>query len=135
MFPSTSLSLKGVIEMSQQWYLSRNGSQYGPYSWNDLQNLAQQGNISRDDLIWSNSLGNWTQATNVPNLLNQNSFSNKPSDGIVNKKNPLGLRFSIRPRIRFFPGGKFMIFIVIAIIVIGLVISYLNGDLGSLQMF
>ncbi len=118
--------------MSQQWYLSRDGTQYGPYTWQELQNLAQQGNVDPNDLIWSNSLGNWTDAQNVPNLLR--TYAQKPQNGIVNHKNPRKLRFSIRPRIFFMPYGRVTTFIILLFIAIAVIIAFLNGDLGSIQI-
>lgn len=39
--------------MSKQWYLSRQGQRYGPYSWEQLSELTRSGQVVPQDLIWS----------------------------------------------------------------------------------
>lgn len=56
--------------MSSQWYLSRSGNRYGPYSWEEIAYYAREGNLQREDLAWSESLGDWTPVNQLPELSN-----------------------------------------------------------------
>src|SRR5438876_10215081 len=48
------------MPMPQQlWYLLRNGQQSGPFSPSDLLGLAQRGELSPDDFLWSEGMPAW----------------------------------------------------------------------------
>ncbi len=55
--------------MSRQWYLSRRGQQFGPYTWEEVVYYARSGNIEGGDLLWSQSTGEWIRADQVTGLL------------------------------------------------------------------
>ncbi len=50
------------------WYISRKGLEMGPYSREQLEELALEGGITKDDLLWSEELVQWTSAGEVPGL-------------------------------------------------------------------
>lgn len=54
--------------MSGQWFYSRDGEQYGPYSWEEILYYYKEGNIESEDLLWSKELGSWKPAKAVPGL-------------------------------------------------------------------
>jgi len=50
------------------YLLWRDGAQYGPYSWDEVRRMGEEGNLFADDLLWSPSLGDWTPAAMVGSL-------------------------------------------------------------------
>ncbi len=55
--------------MSEQWYLSREGEQYGPYSWPQLREFAAGGRVRPQDFVWCEGMADWVVATEVDGLL------------------------------------------------------------------
>lgn len=52
-----------------QWYYTTQGQQFGPVDEADLFRLAQQGEITPDDLVWNPTFGDrWESASSVDNL-------------------------------------------------------------------
>lgn len=58
--------------MDSGWMVRRpndpTGTQGGPYSWNQLFELARDGVVPRTDLVWHPSMTEWLPAKNVPGL-------------------------------------------------------------------
>jgi hypothetical protein len=54
--------------MEDQWYLSREGQQHGPYTWQQLAGHARAGLVGGQDLIWSPSTGEWQPVAGHPRL-------------------------------------------------------------------
>src|SRR5512143_3262709 len=54
---------------ASEWYVSRQGKQYGPYSSERLAQMAAGRQVLPDDLVWGPGLAAWTRADQVPNLL------------------------------------------------------------------
>ncbi|MDW7740286.1 MAG: DUF4339 domain-containing protein [Bacillota bacterium] len=54
--------------MSTQWFYSREGNNYGPYTLEEMQYFLQTGNIYNNDLVWSEHLGEWRRVDTVPEL-------------------------------------------------------------------
>ncbi|MEI8229456.1 MAG: DUF4339 domain-containing protein [Planctomycetota bacterium] len=52
----------------QQWYYSRDGKRVGPLSASDLKKAADNGHLTRADLVWKEGLSEWVQATRVKGL-------------------------------------------------------------------
>jgi hypothetical protein len=50
---------------ANQWYLSRNGRQHGPFSDADVANFARLGQLQVDDLIWREGFANWRPALTI----------------------------------------------------------------------
>ncbi len=55
--------------MVDAWYWSRGGQQFGPYSWEQLCQLAREGRMQPADLIWRVGWRNWSAASQIPGLL------------------------------------------------------------------
>ena len=50
---------------ANQWYLSRNGQQHGPFSDADVANFARLGQLHANDLIWREGFANWRPAQTI----------------------------------------------------------------------
>jgi membrane protease subunit (stomatin/prohibitin family) len=50
------------------WHVAANGQSLGPFSEAQLREGAQLGQLTRETLVWSPTLGNWTPAGQVPAL-------------------------------------------------------------------
>jgi hypothetical protein len=50
---------------ANQWYLSRNGQQHGPFSDADVANFARLGQLQVNDLIWREGFANWRPALTI----------------------------------------------------------------------
>lgn len=64
---------EGVMPVSANWFLQRDGNSYGPYSWEQFQEYSREGRITRDDLVKSEQMIQWSRAADVPGL-----FSSPP---------------------------------------------------------
>ncbi len=51
-----------------QWYLHRQGQQYGPYTQQQLLQWARKGELQPHDLLWHPDLPEWTRAAAIPEL-------------------------------------------------------------------
>lgn len=47
------------------YYISRGGQQYGPYSLDDLKNMSAQGRVDANDLAWAEGMASWTAVSQV----------------------------------------------------------------------
>lgn len=50
---------------TDQWYLSRDGSQRGPIPWEEVKSLHDAGQIAPDDLLWRPGFEDWKTAAEV----------------------------------------------------------------------
>jgi uncharacterized protein DUF4339 len=50
---------------ANQWYLSRNGQQHGPFSDADVANFARLGQLQGNDLIWREGFASWRPALTI----------------------------------------------------------------------
>ena len=64
--------------MSEQWYISRRGEQYGPFNWGQVVFHYREGKLRGDDLLWSRSTGDWVRADRVRGLSMEDE---KPESG------------------------------------------------------
>lgn len=48
-----------------KYYISRAGKTYGPYALTDIRTMAAQGNLSADDMAWSEGMSSWTPVHQV----------------------------------------------------------------------
>jgi GYF domain 2/Domain of unknown function (DUF4190) len=48
------------------WYYARGGEQLGPVSADELKGKLASGELSPQDLVWSEGMGNWQAAASVP---------------------------------------------------------------------
>lgn len=58
----------GAAVPQVQYYIGINGQQYGPYDWNKLQQLVQQGQLTQQSYVWKNGMAQWEFAGNVAEL-------------------------------------------------------------------
>lgn len=58
-----------------EWYVSRNNERYGPYTWEDMQQMTGAGNVAKSDLVWSESLNEWKEAGTIPGLFDSHGAS------------------------------------------------------------
>jgi len=54
--------------MEPVWHLARQGQQFGPYTWPQIQLMAREGHIQPGDLLWGPSLPQWTPAGRIQGL-------------------------------------------------------------------
>lgn len=54
--------------MTGEWYIHKNGQQYGPYAWEQLLTYSRTGNVRPEDSVWSASLPGWVRADEVQGL-------------------------------------------------------------------
>ncbi len=50
------------------WYYVKNGQQQGPLDFGQLKQLAQKGVVRADDLVWTQSMAHWQEASQVESL-------------------------------------------------------------------
>lgn len=55
--------------MSEDWFYAVGGQQAGPVSWVELRRLAEQNKLTASDLVWNESLTEWTEAGKVEGLV------------------------------------------------------------------
>jgi uncharacterized RDD family membrane protein YckC len=55
--------------MADQWYVGRNGQKTGPYTTEQLRQLAAAGQLVSSDLLWKQGLEKWVPITEVRGLL------------------------------------------------------------------
>ena len=51
-----------------QYNISVNGQQNGPFGWQQLQQMVQSGQITKDTYVWKQGMANWEFAKNVQEL-------------------------------------------------------------------
>ncbi len=51
-----------------EWHYHQGGQQYGPVTFQQLQQMAQSGQLNPTDLVWSESLPDWQEARTVQGL-------------------------------------------------------------------
>jgi hypothetical protein len=68
------------VEPNVQYMLGINGQQSGPYSWQQLQLLVQQGQLTTQTLVWAQGMSQWAYAGQVSEL--QPLFGVAPMPGI-----------------------------------------------------
>ncbi len=63
----------------QTFYITRDGSEEGPFTENELRSKIQAGEISRNELAWTDSLTNWLPLSELlPDLESASSLNAKP---------------------------------------------------------
>ncbi len=54
--------------MDQRWFLRKERGDYGPYSWEQMQQYAREGRLEKEDLVKSDAMAEWATASEVPGL-------------------------------------------------------------------
>jgi len=54
--------------MAEQWYYTRQGRRFGPFSLEQARQLAQAGQLQQSDLVWTEGMAEWTPASRFAQL-------------------------------------------------------------------
>lgn len=54
--------------MAEEWYVGSNGQQSGPFTLQQLRQMAASGQVLKTDLIWKQGLANWVACSTVKGL-------------------------------------------------------------------
>jgi GYF domain 2 len=52
-------------EQPIEWYMARDGQQYGPLSDMEMKKFTELGHLRADDLVWRKGFPDWTPAGEV----------------------------------------------------------------------
>ena len=63
----------------KQWYYGQNGDQYGPFTWDKLQELAAIGILRGYDLVWCEGMTEWEPAERISSLFPAPAVAAPPS--------------------------------------------------------
>ena len=55
--------------MTTQWHVGRGGQQSGPFSIEQLREMAARGELSPGDLVWKQGMSDWVDCASVADLL------------------------------------------------------------------
>jgi len=55
--------------MSEDWYLLKEGRQSGPYTADHLRQMAREGKLGGEDLIWNSMFSAWMRVDKIPGFL------------------------------------------------------------------
>ncbi len=67
--------------MFTEWFLHKDGSQYGPYTWEQLCAFAREGRVQPGDTVWNGEIVKWTPAREVHGLLSQETVEEQKEEG------------------------------------------------------
>lgn len=81
--------------MQDQWFYVKDGQQYGPVTLAQLKQLATSGRLRRDDLLWSEGMGNWSPASQVLEVFGAASAGPPPPP--LSPQSPAGVMRSATP--------------------------------------
>lgn len=65
---SKSVDTDAAMTASVKWYFSRGDVQGGPVDFPTLKLMAASGQLSPDDLVWTEGMSNWRAANSTPGL-------------------------------------------------------------------
>jgi hypothetical protein len=68
-------SFAGELNMADQWFYASSGEKLGPFSSQQLRDLAQAGTIQHTDTIWKGGIDRGVLASHVKNLFAANSVA------------------------------------------------------------
>lgn len=55
--------------MTTQWHVGRGGRQSGPFSTEQVREMAARGELSRGDLVWKQGMADWVDCASIEGLL------------------------------------------------------------------
>lgn len=64
--------------MAGEWYVGRNGQQSGPFTAQQLREMAAAGQLSSDDLLWKNGMPSWVPCSSVKGLFPESTAVSGP---------------------------------------------------------
>jgi len=59
------------VAIMQEWYYTRNGQQQGPVNLETLRNMAQDGSLRPDDMVWNSSMTDWVPSGEVDGIFSR----------------------------------------------------------------
>ncbi|MGH8050954.1 MAG: DUF4339 domain-containing protein, partial [Arenimonas sp.] len=71
-----------------EWFYARDGRQSGPVTFAQLLELAGNGGLAGNDLVWNASMENWTPAGRVAGIFDIHTPPEIPEAGPTNASNP-----------------------------------------------
>jgi membrane protease subunit (stomatin/prohibitin family) len=66
--PNMQIQAPPPMPQTQQWYFGVNGQNVGPLTMEVAKQFVQMGQIKADTLAWTNGMGAWTPAAQIPAL-------------------------------------------------------------------
>ena len=66
--PQSSAQGPPPLPLQSAWHVALNGSNAGPFDVATVQNLAAQGQVKPETLVWTNGMAAWMPASQVPAL-------------------------------------------------------------------
>lgn len=66
--------------MSEQWYLHKEGNQYGPYTWEELSSFAREGRVMPGDSVWHSGMAGWAPVQEVAGLMSSPTVEKQPGE-------------------------------------------------------
>lgn len=86
--------------MAAEWFYTTNKQQMGPVSWEELRELAENGILKSNDMVWSEGMDEWIKAFKQKGLFAENEDKDSDDDTPRSKKSrlskPPGSRRSAR---------------------------------------
>lgn len=82
--------------MSRQWHYSKQNQCFGPISDEQLQSLAQSGQLHPTDLIWTKGMANWMPAQSIGGLTFARLVPQAPAFASPVDDSPLGFLDSLQ---------------------------------------
>jgi len=67
-----------------EWYISRDGNKYGPYTMQELRTFARQGRVQPDDKVWKEGLVAPIKARQIKGLFESPTTSDDELDDLIN---------------------------------------------------
>lgn len=72
--------------MASEWHLGREGQQSGPFTSQQLKEMAASGQLQPDDLVWKEGLSEWTPAHHIRGLFRKTAANRRekpPSEEVL----------------------------------------------------
>ena len=84
--------------MASQWFYAREGQRYGPFSSKQLRQLAREGTLQRNDLLWKRGMTDWRSAEDSQNLFPLDEQDTFDSRLLFDSSPPIPSRSASPPR-------------------------------------
>lgn len=65
--------------MADEWFFSQNGQRNGPFPFAELRRQAMAGLVQPIDLVWNESMPDWSPAKTIPGLFSGGARAKKPN--------------------------------------------------------
>ena len=56
----------------EEWYYTKEGQQQGPVNLGTLRDMAEDGRLRPQDMVWNSSMSDWTPASEVGGIFSRN---------------------------------------------------------------